>query len=132
MGWGALLPLTVTVALASEAAFEQRLTVFSPSGRLYQVEYALRAVDRSPVTTVAIRDDARRSVVVASRRSPMRGWSSRSKLLDPTSQRIIHKITDNIACAVTGIPGDGLLQIEVRNAKPAAALAVGLTVPPDE
>ncbi|MBW3583812.1 MAG: archaeal proteasome endopeptidase complex subunit alpha [Euryarchaeota archaeon] len=79
------------------AGYDQASTVFSPDGRLYQVEYAREAVRRG-TTAVGIRfkDGA---VVVAEKRVP-------SKLIEAESIEKIFKLDHHIGCATSGLVAD--------------------------
>ena len=82
---------------AHQQAYDRGHTIFSPDGRLYQVEYARQAVERgSPAVGV----QAAGGVVLAARKRLA------SPLLDPGSVEKIHQIDDHIAIASAGHAAD--------------------------
>ncbi|MCU4742761.1 archaeal proteasome endopeptidase complex subunit alpha [Natronoglomus mannanivorans] len=82
---------------ASQQAYDRGHTIFSPDGRLYQVEYAREAVERgSP--SVGIRTD---DGVVLAARKPVR-----SPLLEARTVEKSHRIDDHVAVASAGHAAD--------------------------
>ncbi len=77
--------------------YDRALTVFSPEGRLYQVEYALEAVRRG---TIAVAIKSKEDVCLAAQiRIP-------SKLMDPDSIDKIFQIDEHIGVAISGLHAD--------------------------
>ncbi|CAL8074416.1 unnamed protein product [Calicophoron daubneyi] len=83
--------------------YDTRTTIFSPEGRLYQVEYAMEAVSHAGTCLGIVATDG---IVLAAERRFI------SNLLDETAfSEKIYKITDDIACAVAGITADATVLI---------------------
>eukprot|EP01111_Echinosteliopsis_oligospora_P012393 TRINITY_DN422_c0_g1_i1.p1 TRINITY_DN422_c0_g1~~TRINITY_DN422_c0_g1_i1.p1 ORF type:complete len:249 (-),score=88.57 TRINITY_DN422_c0_g1_i1:53-799(-) len=78
--------------------YDSRTTIFSPEGRLYQVEYAMAAIDHAGACVGILAKDG---VVLAAEKK------STSKLLENTvSSEKMYKIDDHLACVVAGITAD--------------------------
>jgi proteasome alpha subunit len=82
---------------AQQQAYDRGITIFSPDGRLYQVEYAREAVKRG-TASIGIRTPE--GVVLAADKR------SRSPLMEPTSVEKIHKADDHIGVASAGHVAD--------------------------
>mmetsp|Transcript_11595 Transcript_11595/g.13322 ORF Transcript_11595/g.13322 Transcript_11595/m.13322 type:complete len:259 (+) Transcript_11595:271-1047(+) len=78
--------------------YDSRTTTFSPEGRLYQVEYAIRAIDNAGSCIGILAKDG---VIIAAEKRDM------SKLLAKTkTSEKLYKIDDHIVCAVAGLTSD--------------------------
>lgn len=84
-------------------AYDRGSTVFSPDGRLFQVEYAREAVKKGS-TTIGIKFDQGVMLIVDRRVS--------SKLLEPKSTEKIHQIDDYIGCATSGLVADARILVD--------------------
>ncbi|WP_247729343.1 archaeal proteasome endopeptidase complex subunit alpha [Halovivax limisalsi] len=84
-------------------AYDRGQTIFSPDGRLYQVEYAREAVERgSPAVGVRAAD----GVVLAARKRLA------SPLLDADSVAKLHRVDDHLAIASAGHAADARQLVE--------------------
>ncbi|CUS24153.1 LAQU0S14e01332g1_1 [Lachancea quebecensis] len=83
--------------------FDSRTTIFSPEGRLYQVEYALESISHAGT---AIGVMAKDGIVLAAERKVT------SKLLEQgSSSEKLYKLNDNITVAVAGLTADAEILI---------------------
>uniref|UniRef100_A0A7S2RIX5 Proteasome subunit alpha type n=1 Tax=Mucochytrium quahogii TaxID=96639 RepID=A0A7S2RIX5_9STRA len=84
--------------------YDSRTTVFSPEGRLFQVEYAMMAIDNAGACVGILAKDG---VVIAAEKK------ATSKLLaKPKSSEKLYMIDDHIACAVAGLTSDANVLID--------------------
>ena len=84
--------------------YDRHITIFSPEGRLYQVEYAFKAIKSANVTSVAVRGKDS-CVVVTQKKVP-------DKLIDPDTITSVHKITQHIGCSMTGMTADASAYVQ--------------------
>ncbi len=84
-------------------AYDRAITVFSPDGRLFQVEYAREAVKRG-TTTVGLKYDTGAVLIVDKRIT--------SRLIEPGSIEKIFEIDEHIGCATSGLVADARALID--------------------
>ncbi|CAG9466614.1 unnamed protein product [Pedinophyceae sp. YPF-701] len=86
--------------------YDSRTTIFSPDGRLYQVEYAIEAINQAGSCVGVLADGG---VVLAAEKKIT------SKLLDTNAVGVrrekMYQLDENIACAVAGITSDANILI---------------------
>ncbi len=84
-------------------AYDRAITVFSPDGRLFQVEYAREAVKRG-TTTVGLKFNKGVVLIIDKRIT--------SNLIEPMSIEKIFKIDDWIGCATSGLVADARVLVD--------------------
>lgn len=84
--------------MSRSAGYDRQITVFSPEGKLHQVQYAFKAVKTSNTTSVGLRGDDS-VVVVTQKKVP-------DKLMDKNYTTHLYNITPFIGCVMTGMSGD--------------------------
>lgn len=77
--------------------YDSRTTIFSPEGRLYQVEYAMEAISHAGTALGIL---SKEGIVLAAEKK------TTSKLLESISREKIYSIDSGICCAVAGITSD--------------------------
>ena len=87
-----------------QMAYDRAITVFSPDGRLFQVEYAREAVRRGATTAGVVY--ANGVVLIADRRI------TNPKLAEAASLEKIHQIDENIACVSAGLVADARVLVD--------------------
>merc|ERR1712000_186435 len=112
MGILNLLPLSCSVTFPQlprldisimARRYDSRTTIFSPEGRLYQVEYALEAISHAGTALGILAQDG---IVLAAERKVT------SKLLEQdTSAEKLYILNDNMICAVAGMTADANILI---------------------
>ncbi|PSP73900.1 proteasome endopeptidase complex, archaeal, alpha subunit [Halobacteriales archaeon QS_3_64_16] len=80
-----------------QQAYDRGITIFSPDGRLYQVEYAREAVKRGSAS-IGVRTEGG-VALLADRRI-------RSSLMEPSSVEKLHKADDHVGIASAGHVAD--------------------------
>lgn len=78
--------------------YDRVVTVFSPDGRLFQVQYAMEAVKRGATVVGLVGKEA--VVIAADKRIT-------TKLMVPSSIEKIYKIDDHLVIATSGLVADG-------------------------
>ncbi|KAA8492128.1 Proteasome subunit alpha type-6 [Porphyridium purpureum] len=95
----------------SSAGYDRHITIFSPEGRLYQVEYAFKAVKNAEMTSLGVRGQDAVCVVTQKKVA--------DKLIDPSSVTHLFRLSANHGCVGTGISTDA--KALVQHARSQAA-----------
>lgn len=89
---------------ASSAGYDRYISIFSPEGRLHQVEYAFKAIKSESITSIAVRGKDT-CCLVTQRKVP-------DPLMKADSMTHMFEITDKIGCVVTGRIADAKHKIQ--------------------
>lgn len=84
-------------------AYDRGITVFSPDGRLFQVEYAREAVKKG-TTTIGLKFKDGVILIVDKKVS--------SRLVEPKSIEKIYDIDEHIGCATSGLVADARILVD--------------------
>eukprot|EP00921_Rhytidocystis_pertsovi_P009423 GHVQ01015157.1.p1 GENE.GHVQ01015157.1~~GHVQ01015157.1.p1 ORF type:complete len:242 (+),score=26.75 GHVQ01015157.1:166-891(+) len=88
----------------SQSLYDRHITIFSPDGHLYQVEYAFRAVKSCNMTAIAVK--GKDTVVIVSQKKMPTQQLQQDKLLDPSCVTSVYNVTDEIGTVMLGRPAD--------------------------
>lgn len=89
--------------MSMAAAYDRAITIFSPDGRIYQVEYAFEAVRRG-WTVLGLKTTT--AVVIAAEKRKI------SLLIDERSVQKVFKVDDHIGASYAGMAGDGRILLD--------------------
>uniref|UniRef100_A0A3Q7J3Q6 Proteasome subunit alpha type n=1 Tax=Solanum lycopersicum TaxID=4081 RepID=A0A3Q7J3Q6_SOLLC len=108
----------------SGGGYDRHITIFSPEGRLFQVEYAFKAVKAAGITSIGVR--GKDSVcVVTQKKVP-------DKLLDQTSVSHLFPITKYLGLLATGMTADARTLVQqARNEAAEFRFKYGYEMPAD-
>ncbi|KAF6776887.1 hypothetical protein AHF37_03481 [Paragonimus kellicotti] len=99
------------MAASSASGFDRFMTIFSPDGRLFQVEYSLKAVSVDGLISVGVRGDDC-AVVASQLKLP-------DKLIERESVTRLFRLTDSTGCIMTGMIPDCRAQVHRARAEAA-------------
>ncbi|EPY54304.1 20S proteasome component alpha 1 [Schizosaccharomyces cryophilus OY26] len=89
--------------MSQARGFDRTITVFSPEGRLFQVEYAFKAFNLAGITSVGVTGQ-NCGCVISQKKIP-------DKLIDPSTINYIFPIAKGIGCVMTGSIADARAQV---------------------
>ena len=88
--------------LPTQQGYDRAITVFSPDGRLYQVEYAIETVRRG---TIAVGIKSKDGIIIAAEEKP------RKLQISDTAQKIF-QIDEHVGVAAAGYIPDARSQVD--------------------
>jgi len=112
----------------SQSLYDRHITIFSPEGKLYQVEYAFRAVKGCNLTAIAVKGEDTVCLVVQ-KKVPSQQLQQ-DQLLDPRCVTSLYNVTDYVGTAVVGMAADcRALVYQARNMAAQFAFEKGYAMP---
>ncbi|SPT16998.1 unnamed protein product [Triticum aestivum] len=112
---------------AKSPRYDRSITVFSPEGRVFQVDYARNSVKLEGITSVAVRGADSVCVITQRTKAPA------DPLLDTADPAFMHlfQITERLGMLATGMPADGrALAQQARNEAAGFRYKWGYEMPP--
>ncbi|TPR09025.1 THUMP domain family protein [Aspergillus niger] len=88
----------------NRSAYDRHITIFSDSGRLYQVEYAFKAITSANITSLGVK--GKNCAVVLSQKKVA------DKLIDPSSVSYIFRLSPSVGCVMTGSIADARASVD--------------------
>uniref|UniRef100_A0A8C9GYA7 Proteasome alpha-type subunits domain-containing protein n=1 Tax=Piliocolobus tephrosceles TaxID=591936 RepID=A0A8C9GYA7_9PRIM len=86
----------------SQSMYDRQLTIFSPDGNLYQIEYAIKAVKNTNITSIGVKGE--NCAVIISQKKIATQYITQDKLLDYNYVTNLYNVTDEIGCSMVGMP----------------------------
>jgi 20S proteasome subunit alpha 3 len=105
--------------------YDSKTTTFSPEGRLFQVEYAMEAINNAGSLVAATFTDG---IVIAGEKKVL------SKLLEPqVTKEKIFRLDDHVICGVAGVTADAGVLVELlRQRAQNFRLSFGEAIPVEQ
>ncbi|KAH7649811.1 hypothetical protein FG379_002525 [Cryptosporidium bovis] len=89
---------------SSQSLHDRHITIFSPEGKLYQIEYTFRAVKNSNITAVAIKGEDSACIVCEKKVPNQQG--QQDKLLDQSYVTSLYRVRRHIGAVMLGLTPD--------------------------
>ncbi|KAL8272061.1 hypothetical protein Esti_003996 [Eimeria stiedai] len=114
---------------SGQAMYDRHITIFSPDGNLYQVEYAIKAVKNSNLTSIAVRGENSACVVV--QRKVAQQQLQQDKLLDRSYVTSVYRLSQHVGSSLIGVQADcRSMAFRARQEAAEFAYKYGYSIPP--